>query len=76
MGCKLNILLHSDLQYVLKLALFYVLSVRMSDSELQYHGRVVDVLGSGELVEQMISSVCASHVNIEVKVVDLGGQTQ
>ncbi|KAK1371941.1 hypothetical protein POM88_038033 [Heracleum sosnowskyi] len=44
------------------------------DSELQYHGRVVDVLGSSELVEQMMSGVRASHVNVEVEVVDLGGQ--
>lgn len=38
------------------------------NSELQYHGRVVDVIGSTELVEQIISDFCGSGVDIEFKI--------
>ncbi|KAK1371932.1 hypothetical protein POM88_038024 [Heracleum sosnowskyi] len=40
--------------------------------ESQYHQRDIDVLGSNELVEQILSGVGQNHVTIYVEVVDLG----
>ncbi|KAK1371931.1 hypothetical protein POM88_038023 [Heracleum sosnowskyi] len=40
--------------------------------ESKYHQRDIDVLGSNELVEQILSGVGQNHVTIYVEVVDLG----